>query len=152
MIHVMANCRAKLTGSTKSLAPHLPASLCTIALSWRLSRDREQDLCDSNTVSKCVLPFCVFSYIRPYSHGLRRPQKPNTYCDDKLFAILSFTSLFTVGSGAVWRRHVLTTPLPRTKRNINNGPTAEERVSLRGLSLKQHRRFARGLGRAFFLD
>ena len=55
-----------------------------------LSRNRQQDLCD--IASKCVLRSCAcFCLIfRAYNHGLKGPQKPKTYCDNRLFAILSW--------------------------------------------------------------
>ena len=44
---------------------------------------------------------CVLLDFRACNLGLEGPQKPKTHCDNKLFAILSFTSVFTVRSGAL---------------------------------------------------
>ena len=43
--------------------------------------------------------FCLMS-----GHGLKGPQKRKTYCDNMLGAILSFTSVFIVRSGAICRQ------------------------------------------------
>ena len=47
---------------------------------------------------------------RGHNHGLKGPQKPKTCCGNKVFAILSFTSVFTVRSGAVWRQDLAILP------------------------------------------
>ena len=76
-------------------------------LGWRLTCDRRQALCDRerHCFKMCFLRFCVFLLdFRAYNHGLKGPQKPKTCCDNKLLTILSFTSVFTVGSGIVWQQ------------------------------------------------
>ena len=58
-----------------------------------------------DTVSKCVLQSCAsFSLLSEHTITVWGPQRPKAYCDNKLFAILSFTSVFTVGVGNVWRQ------------------------------------------------
>ena len=63
----------------------------------------------SDTVSKCVFAIlCLFLLdFRAYNHGVKGPQHPRTYCDNKLSAILSFTSIFTVRSGAMWQQDLV---------------------------------------------
>ena len=75
-----------------------------LELSWRLSHERRQDLCDRERreiVSKCVLRSCAcFCLISGYrilvSKGPRSPKHIATlsFCDH------IFTSVFTVRSGA----------------------------------------------------
>ena len=50
----------------------------------------------SGTVSKCVFAIVCLLLLdfRAYNHGLKVSQKPKLYCDNELFAILSFTSVF----------------------------------------------------------
>ena len=73
-------------------------------LSWRLSRERRQDLCDREQHCLKVYFAILYLFVVFSGHaiiGLKGPQKPKTDCDNKLVAIISFTSVFTVRSGTV---------------------------------------------------
>ena len=54
----------------------------------------------SDTVSQCVLRSCACfwpDHFRAYNHALKGPQKPKTYRDSELFAILSSTPSSLLG-------------------------------------------------------
>ena len=66
-----------------------------------------QDLCDRerHCLKMCFAILCLFLLdIRACNHCLKGPQKPKTYCNNKPFAILSFTSVFVVRLGTGWRQ------------------------------------------------
>ena len=72
-----------------------------------MSRNRRQDLCDRERqcLKICYAILCLFLRdFRASNHCLKGPQKPKAYCDKKRFAVLSFTSVSTVRSGALWQQ------------------------------------------------
>ena len=72
-----------------------------------VSRQATGSLRQGTTLSQNAFAIlCLFLLgIRAYDDGLKGPQKPETYCDNKLFAILSFTSClyFRTFSSRPWR-------------------------------------------------
>ena len=85
-------------------------------ISWRrrgsdllrnLSCDRRQDLCDRerHCLEMCFAILCLFLLdFRAYNHGLKEPQKPKTYCDNKLLRSYLSPRVSAVRSGAMWRQ------------------------------------------------
>ena len=76
-------------------------------LSWRLSRDRRQDLCEQEAIVSQFF-FCdsvaVFACFQAYDHGLKGPQKPKTDCDNSSLRSYRSPLVFIVRSGPMWRQ------------------------------------------------
>ena len=94
------NSRRQVEFSSKELGRHV--------LSWRLSRDRRQDLCDRKRWYLKMFFAILWLFLldfRAYNHGLKGPQKPKTCCDTAVLrSYLSPLFLLSVRSGPVWRQ------------------------------------------------
>ena len=96
----------------------------------------------SDPFSKCVLQSCsCFCLILGIQSWSERAPASKAYCDNKLIAILSFTFVFTVRSGAAWRQD-LAILSPKGPRNS----TFQLRISLLRGYCCTHEEPQRGLG------